>query len=46
MNSEIKLFSGESSRYLAEKIAKIYGTPLGKSSLYKFSDGEYQPGYD
>jgi ribose-phosphate pyrophosphokinase len=46
MNSDIKIFSGEASRYLAEKITKSYGTALGKSSLYKFSDGEYQPGYD
>jgi ribose-phosphate pyrophosphokinase len=46
MNSDIKFFSGESSRYLAEKIAISYGSKLGKSTLYKFSDGEYQPGYD
>jgi ribose-phosphate pyrophosphokinase len=46
MNSDIKIFSGEASKYLAEKITTSYGTALGKSSLYKFSDGEYQPGYD
>jgi len=44
--SDIKFFSGEATKYLAEKITKEYGTVLGKSFLNKFSDGEYQPGYD
>lgn len=44
--SDIKIFSGESTTYLAEKITKEYGTILGKSFINKFSDGEYQPGYD
>jgi len=44
--SPIKFFSGESSRYLAEKIAKSYGIELGKSTLSKFSDGEFQPSFD
>lgn len=44
--AKVQLFSGESSRYLAEKIAKSYGQPLGAMSLFKFSDGEMSPSYD
>lgn len=44
--AKVQLFSGENSRYLAEKIAKAYGQPLGAMSLFKFSDGEMSPSYD
>jgi ribose-phosphate pyrophosphokinase len=46
MHSDIKIFSGQQSKYLAEKIAKSFGTELGKSTITRFSDGEYQPGYE
>ncbi|MDQ3015520.1 MAG: ribose-phosphate pyrophosphokinase [Bacteroidota bacterium] len=42
-NVEVKLFSGQYSRYLAEKIADYYGYSLGKYELLRFSDGEMQP---
>ena len=42
----IKFFSGEASLYLASKIARNYGRELGKSSVIKFSDGEFQPCFD
>ncbi len=42
----IKIFSGSETRYLAEKIAKSYGTELGESSLLRFSDGEFQPSFE
>ena len=45
-NTPIKFFSGTASRYLAEKIAKSFGNELGKSSVTRFSDGEFQPAYD
>ncbi len=45
VHNSIKIFSGSSSRYLAEKIARSYGTKLGSSSLLKFSDGEFQTSY-
>ncbi len=45
-NTPIKFFSGEASRYLAEQIVANYGVKLGKSSLQKFSDGEFQPSLD
>lgn len=40
---EVKLFSGTSSHYLAEKIADYYGYSLGRIEMQKFSDGEMQP---
>ena len=42
----IKILSGTASQYLAEKIARSYGTDLGKMSLIRFSDGEFQPCID
>lgn len=45
MNPAAKIFSGTGSRYLAEKIAKVYGIPLGKSHTQQFSDGEFQPAF-
>lgn len=40
MNSSVKIFSGSASTVLAEKIAKVYGTPLGSVTTERFSDGE------
>lgn len=42
----IKIFSGSQSLHLAEKIAQAAGLELGKSSVVKFSDGEFEPSYD
>jgi ribose-phosphate pyrophosphokinase len=39
----IKIFSGETSRSLGQKIATFHGSSLGDSTLQKFSDGEFQP---
>lgn len=44
--SPVKFFSGTNTRYLAEKIVKSYGSELGKSTLIKFSDGEFQPCFE
>jgi len=44
--SPIKFFACTESVHLAEKIAKSYGSELGKSSLLRFSDGEFQPSYE
>lgn len=41
--SSVKIFSGNESLYLAEKIAQSYGKPLGEVTLQKFSDGEISP---
>jgi ribose-phosphate pyrophosphokinase len=39
----VKIFSGRSTIYLAEKIAHAYGEPLGKVDYKQFSDGEIAP---
>lgn len=39
----IKLFSGSATIELSKKIAESYGKELGKVTLSRFSDGEFQP---
>ncbi len=39
----VKIFSGRSTTYLAEKIAHEYGEPLGAVNYQQFSDGEMSP---
>lgn len=43
---EAKIFACSESVYLAEQIAEKYGIALGKVSLSKYSDGEFQPSYE
>ena len=40
-----KLFACTQSQDLAKKIAESYGSPLGKVTISKFSDGEFQPAF-
>jgi ribose-phosphate pyrophosphokinase len=40
MESNVKIFSGTGSKYLAEKIARKFGEPLGRVNIQRFSDGE------
>ena len=42
----LKIFTCRKSRYLAEKIAKSFGTELGDSTVLAFSDGEFQPAFN
>lgn len=44
--SPIKFFSARASTYLAEQIANSFGKKLGRTSVFQFSDGEFQPAYD
>ena len=46
LEPEAKIFACSQSVYLAEQIAKNYGIPLGKVTLAKYSDGEFQPSYE
>ncbi|MFH1295866.1 MAG: ribose-phosphate pyrophosphokinase [Bacteroidota bacterium] len=46
MALKVKIFAGRTSRYLGEKIAQAHGTELGKISVVKFADGEFQPSFD
>ncbi len=40
MTEHARIFSGTNSKYLAEKIARSFGMPLGNCNITKFSDGE------
>jgi ribose-phosphate pyrophosphokinase len=40
MQTNVKIFSGTGSQYLAEKIAIKFGEALGKVNIQRFSDGE------
>ena len=42
MKDEIKLFTGNSNRPLAEAISAAVGVPLGGAEIGRFSDGEVQ----
>lgn len=44
--SSVKIFSGSASVYLAEKICKAYGKPMGLITTQKFSDGELSVSFD
>jgi ribose-phosphate pyrophosphokinase len=44
--SFIKIFSGTSSRYLAQKIAASYGKSLGSVTSQRFNDGEINVSFD
>ena len=43
---EAKIFACSQSVYLAEKMAELYGVPLGKVTFSQYSDGEFQPSYE
>ncbi|TAE69196.1 MAG: ribose-phosphate pyrophosphokinase [Bacteroidetes bacterium] len=45
-NETVKIFSGTNSKYLAEKIAELYGKPLGNMVVQRFGDGEIAPFYE
>jgi ribose-phosphate pyrophosphokinase len=45
-HKNIKLFTGNESRYLSENIAASAGMELGKSSCPRFADGEFEPCYE
>ncbi len=44
--SEVKIFTGEKSKYIATNIAESLGLELGKTSLLHFSDGEFATAYE
>ena len=43
MESQVRLFSGTNTQYLASAIAESYGVALGKVEVRRFSDGEMCP---
>ena len=40
METPIKIFSGRSSKEIANKIANSFGVKLGNETVVEFSDGE------
>ncbi len=46
MTVPVKFFTGSSSTELAQNIAESYGQPLGKMTILRFSDGEFEPYYE
>jgi ribose-phosphate pyrophosphokinase len=46
MISQVKIFTGQATEVLAEKISTEYGQPIGKVERYRFSDGELQASYE
>lgn len=46
MAATVNIFSGDTSEYLAKKIAKAYGSELGNVKISHFMDGEYQPSFE
>jgi len=46
MPNQVKIFSGRAMNYLAQLIAKSYGTPLGTVVVTDFCDGEFQPSFE
>ena len=45
-NNSFLVFSGTSSRYLAEKICNSFNCPLGNLVVTRFSDGEFAVSYE
>ena len=45
-NNSFLVFSGTSTKYLAEKICQSLGCTLGKLVITKFSDGEFSVSYE
>lgn len=43
---KLKIFAGTGSHDLAAKIAESYGCELGRMTVSRFSDGEFQPAID
>ena len=46
MEATIKIFAGQATKYLGEKIAQGYGLEMGKVGMTRFADGEFQPSFE
>jgi ribose-phosphate pyrophosphokinase len=46
MSTGIKMFAGNATKELGNKIARSYGLPLGEVTVTHFSDGEFQPSFE
>lgn len=46
MAFNVRIFTGEATRYLSEKIALEHGVGLGNQTIIRFKDGEFEPSFD
>lgn len=46
MPQHVKIFAGEASQDLGDRIASSYGIDTGKVIVQRFSDGEFQPSFE
>ncbi len=46
MPFNVKLFTGEATKYLSEKIADSFGAPLNNQTTLRFKDGEFEPCFE
>ena len=46
VNLKAKIFNCTNSIDLAKKVSKSFGTDLGNITIYRYSDGEFQPSYE
>ena len=45
-NEKVFIFAGRATENLAGRVAEIYGIPLGKSTVFQYADGEFQPSFE
>ncbi|MCF0212007.1 MAG: ribose-phosphate pyrophosphokinase [Bacteroidales bacterium] len=43
---KVFIFSGRATKDLATKVAKNFGIDLGKSTVFEYADGEFQPSFE
>lgn len=43
---KVFIFAGRATEALARKVAENYGTDLGRSTVFQYADGEFQPSYE
>ena len=46
MAFNVRIFTGEATRYLSERIAVAHGAGLGNQTIIRFKDGEFEPSFD
>ena len=45
-NDKVFIFAGRATETLAREVAINYGTDLGKSAIFQYADGEFQPSFE
>ena len=45
-NDKVFIFAGRATKDLATRVAENYGIELGKSEVFQYADGEFQPSFE